>query len=185
VEIDINVIIKGKVTLGDNVVIGANCILIDCDIADNAQIADNSIIESSRVGEGATIGPFARIRPDSVIKKEVHIGNFVEVKKSTLGEGTKCGHLTYIGDSTLGRNVNIGAGTITCNYDGANKFQTTIGDDVFIGSDCQLVAPVTVGNGATTAAGSTIVNNVPDNALAVSRARQRNLDNWKRPEKKK
>jgi bifunctional UDP-N-acetylglucosamine pyrophosphorylase/glucosamine-1-phosphate N-acetyltransferase len=185
VDIDINVIIKGKVTLGDNVMIGANCILIDCDIADNAQIADNSIIESSRVGEGATIGPFARIRPDSVIKKEVHIGNFVEVKKSTLGEGTKCGHLTYIGDSTLGRNVNVGAGTITCNYDGANKFQTTIGDDVFIGSDCQLVAPVTVGNGATTAAGSTIVNNVPDNALAVSRTRQRNLDNWKRPEKKK
>ncbi len=185
VEIDINVIIKGKVTLGDGVVIGANCILIDCEIAAGAQIAPNSIIEASEVGEGATIGPFARIRPHSVIQKEVHIGNFVEVKKSTLGEGSKCGHLTYIGDSTLGRNVNVGAGTITCNYDGANKFQTTIGDDVFIGSDCQLVAPVTVGNGATTAAGTTVVNDVPENALAVSRTKQRNINGWKRPVKKK
>ncbi len=185
VEIDINVIIKGKVTLGDGVVIGANCILIDCDIAAGAQIAPNSIIEASQVGEGATIGPFARIRPQSVIKKEVHIGNFVEVKKSTLGEGSKCGHLTYIGDSTLGRNVNVGAGTITCNYDGANKFQTIIGDDVFIGSDCQLVAPVTVGNGATTAAGTTVVSDVPENALAVSRTKQRNINGWQRPVKKK
>ena len=185
VEIDINVIIKGKVTLGAGVVIGANCILIDCDIAKNAVISANSIIEASQVGEGATIGPFARIRPNSVLKKEVHVGNFVEIKKSTLGEGTKCGHLTYIGDSTLGRNVNVGAGTITCNYDGANKFQTTIGDDVFIGSDCQLVAPVSVGNGATTAAGTTVVNNVPENALAVSRGKQRNINGWKRPVKKK
>lgn len=185
VEIDINVIIKGKVNLGDGVQIGANCILIDCDIEKNAQIAPNSIIEASRVGESATIGPFARIRPDSVINKEVHIGNFVEIKKSTLGDGTKCGHLTYIGDSTLGRNVNVGAGVITCNYDGANKFHTTIGDDVFVGSDCQLVAPVTVGNGATTAAGTTVVNDVPDNALAVSRTKQRNINGWKRPVKKK
>lgn len=185
VEIDINVIIKGKVTLADGVIIGANCILIDCDIAENAVISDNSIIEASQVGEGATIGPFARIRPNTVLKKDVHIGNFVEVKKSTLGEGTKCGHLTYIGDSTLGSNVNVGAGTITCNYDGANKFQTIIGDDVFIGSDCQLVAPVIVGDGATTAAGSTIVNDVPDNALAVSRGRQRNISGWKRPVKNK
>lgn len=185
VEIDINVIIKGKVSLGNGVVIGANCILIDCDIADNAVISANSIIEASRVGESATIGPFARIRPDSVLEKEVHVGNFVEIKKSTLGNGTKCGHLTYIGDSTLGRNVNVGAGTITCNYDGANKFHTNIGDDVFIGSDCQLIAPVTVGNGATTAAGSTIVSDVPDNALAVSRAKQRNISGWKRPTKNK
>jgi len=185
VEIDINVIIKGKVSLGNGVVIGANCILIDCDIADNAVISANSIIEASRVGESATIGPFARIRPDSVLEKEVHVGNFVEIKKSTLGNGTKCGHLTYIGDSTLGRNVNVGAGTITCNYDGANKFHTNIGDDVFIGSDCQLIAPVSVGNGATTAAGSTIVSDVPDNALAVSRAKQRNITGWKRPTKNK
>lgn len=185
VEIDINVLIKGDVTLGDEVVIGANCILIDCVIEKGAIIAPNSIIEKSQIGELATIGPFARIRPDSVIKKEVHIGNFVEIKKSTLGNGTKCGHLTYIGDSTLGERVNVGAGTITCNYDGANKFQTIIGDDVFIGSDCQLIAPVTLANGVTTAAGSTIVNDVPENALAVSRAKQRNINGWKRPVKKK
>lgn len=185
VEIDINVIIKGKVTLGSGVSIGANCILIDCVIDDNAVIDANSIIESSQVGESATIGPFARIRPNSVIKKEVHIGNFVEVKKSTLGNGTKCGHLSYIGDSTLGERVNVGAGTITCNYDGANKFHTHIGDDVFIGSDCQLIAPVTVGNGATTAAGSTIVSDVPDDALAVSRGKQRNIRGWQRPVKLK
>jgi bifunctional UDP-N-acetylglucosamine pyrophosphorylase/glucosamine-1-phosphate N-acetyltransferase len=114
----------------------------------------------------------------------VHVGNFVEIKKSTLGNGTKCGHLSYIGDSTLGERVNIGAGTITCNYDGANKFHTHIGDDVFIGSDCQLIAPVTVNNGATTGAGSTIMIDVPENALAVGRAKQRNINNWKRPTKK-
>lgn len=185
VEIDINVIIKGKVTLGNGVSIGPNCILIDCVIDDHAVIDANSIIESSQVGESATIGPFARIRPNSVIKKEVHIGNFVEVKKSTLGNGTKCGHLSYIGDSTLGERVNVGAGTITCNYDGANKFHTHIGDDVFIGSDCQLIAPVTIGNGATTAAGSTIVSDVPDDALAVSRGKQRNIRGWQRPVKLK
>jgi len=184
VDIDINVIIQGKVSLGDGVIIGANCILIDCEIANNAEIKANSIIEGSRIGEQAVIGPFARIRPESVIKKEVHIGNFVEIKKSTLGNGTKCGHLSYIGDSTLGQRVNVGAGTITCNYDGVNKHQTHIGDDVFIGSDCQFIAPVTVGNGATTGAGSTIVSNVPDNALALSRTKQRNIDGWKRPVKK-
>jgi bifunctional UDP-N-acetylglucosamine pyrophosphorylase/glucosamine-1-phosphate N-acetyltransferase len=119
-----------------------------------------------------------------VLKKEVHIGNFVEVKKSTLGNGTKCGHLSYLGDSVVGERVNVGAGVITCNYDGANKFQTTIGDDVFVGSDCQLIAPVTIGNGATTAAGTTVVSNVPDNALSVARAKQRNLEGWKRPTKK-
>ncbi|WP_372881662.1 bifunctional UDP-N-acetylglucosamine diphosphorylase/glucosamine-1-phosphate N-acetyltransferase GlmU [Psychromonas sp.] len=185
VEIDINVIIQGKVNLGDGVVIGANCILIDCDIADNAVIQANSIIESSSVGARATIGPFARIRPQSVLQEGVHVGNFVEIKKSTLGNGSKCGHLSYIGDSTLGQRVNIGAGTITCNYDGANKFHTHIGDDVFIGSDCQLIAPVTVNNGATTAAGSTIVMDVPENALAVARSKQRTINNWKRPVKKK
>ncbi|MGB5445454.1 MAG: bifunctional UDP-N-acetylglucosamine diphosphorylase/glucosamine-1-phosphate N-acetyltransferase GlmU [Psychromonas sp.] len=185
VDIDINVIIQGKVNLGDGVVIGANCILIDCDIADNAVIQANSIIEASSIGARATIGPFARIRPQSVLQEDVHVGNFVEIKKSTLGNGTKCGHLTYIGDSTLGQRVNIGAGTITCNYDGANKFHTHIGDDVFIGSDCQLIAPVTVNNGATTAAGTTIVMDVPENALAVARSKQRNINNWKRPVKKR
>ena len=184
VELDVNVIIKGKVTLGDNVVVGANCILTDCDIANDVVIQPNSIIESSRVGARSTIGPFARLRPQTVLKEEVHIGNFVEVKKSTLGNGTKCGHLTYLGDSVVGERVNVGAGVITCNYDGANKFQTTIGDDVFVGSDCQLIAPVTIGNGATTAAGTTVTSEVPENALAVGRARQRNLTNWKRPTKK-
>jgi len=184
VDIDINVIIEGKVTLADGVKVGANCILKNCSIAENAEIKANSIIEGAVIGEGAGIGPFARIRPETVIKKEVHIGNFVEVKKSTLGEGTKCGHLSYIGDSVVGSGVNVGAGVITCNYDGANKHQTIIGDDVFVGSDCQLVAPVTIGNGATTAAGTTVVSNVPDNALCVSRTKQRNIENWKRPVKK-
>ena len=145
VDIDINVIIEGKVTLGNGVKIGAGCILKNCELADNVEIKANSIIEGAVIGEAAAIGPFARIRPDTIIKKEVHIGNFVEVKKSTLGEGTKCGHLSYIGDSIVGSGVNIGAGVITCNYDGVNKHQTVIGNDVFVGSDCQLVAPVKIG----------------------------------------
>jgi bifunctional UDP-N-acetylglucosamine pyrophosphorylase/glucosamine-1-phosphate N-acetyltransferase len=185
VDIDVNVIIKGKVTLGDGVVIGANCILIDCDIADDVVIQANSIIESSHIGARSTIGPFARIRPNTVLKEEVHVGNFVEIKKSTLGNGSKCGHLTYLGDTTIGERVNVGAGVITCNYDGANKFQTIIGDDVFVGSDCQLIAPVTIGNGATTGAGTTVAMNVPENALAISRTKQRHLNDWKRPVKKK
>jgi len=185
VDIDINVIIEGKVTLGNGVKIGAGCILKDCDIADNAEIKANTIIEGASIGEGAGVGPFARIRPNTVLEKDVHIGNFVEVKKSTLGEGTKCGHLSYLGDSVIGSGVNVGAGVITCNYDGANKFQTTIGDDVFLGSDCQIVAPVTIGNGATTGAGTTVVSDVPDNALAVTRTKQRNIEGWTRPVKKK
>jgi len=184
VDIDINVIIKGNVNLGDSVVIGANCILIDCNIENNVEIKPNSIIEGSRIGDNSTIGPFARIRPETVIEKDVHVGNFVEIKKSTLGNGSKCGHLSYLGDTTLGRRVNIGAGVITCNYDGANKFQTKIGNDVFIGSDCQLIAPVTIGDGATTAAGTTVVTDVPENALSVARTKQRNLNDWKRPTKK-
>jgi bifunctional UDP-N-acetylglucosamine pyrophosphorylase / glucosamine-1-phosphate N-acetyltransferase len=183
VDIDINVIIKGHVNLGDGVVIGANCILIDCDIENNVEIKPNSIIEGSRIGDNSKIGPFARIRPETVIEKDVHVGNFVEIKKSTLGNGSKCGHLSYLGDTTIGRRVNIGAGVITCNYDGANKFQTKIGNDVFIGSDCQLIAPVSIGNGATTGAGTTVVNDVPEDALAVARVKQRNLNNWKRPSK--
>ena len=184
VEIDINVIIEGKVNLGDGVKVAAGCILKDCDIKSNVEIKANSIIEGARIGEGSSIGPFARIRPDTVLEKDVHIGNFVEVKKSTLGNGTKCGHLSYIGDSLVGQRVNVGAGVITCNYDGANKHLTTIGDDVFVGSDCQLIAPVTIGNGATTAAGTTVVNDVPENTLSVARSKQRNLEGWKRPVKK-
>ena len=185
VDIDINVIIEGKVTLGNGVKIGAGCILKDCDIADNAEIKANTIIEGASIGEGAGVGPFTRIRPNTVLEKDVHIGNFVEVKKSTLGEGTKCGHLSYLGDSVIGSGVNVGAGVITCNYDGANKFQTTIGDDVFLGSDCQIVAPVTIGNGATTGAGTTVVSDVPNNTLAVTRTKQRNIEGWTRPVKKK
>ncbi|MEG3755459.1 bifunctional UDP-N-acetylglucosamine diphosphorylase/glucosamine-1-phosphate N-acetyltransferase GlmU [Psychromonas arctica] len=185
VDIDINVIIEGKVNLGYGVKIGAGCILTNCTIADNTEIKANSIIEGATIGENASIGPFARIRPDTEIANEVHIGNFVEVKKSSLGEGTKCGHLSYIGDSQVGSGVNVGAGVITCNYDGANKHQTIIGNDVFVGSDCQLVAPVTIGNGATTGAGTTVVNNVPDNALCISRTKQRNINGWKRPVKHK
>ena len=185
VDIDINVIIEGKVTLGYGVKIGAGCILKNCDIADNTEIKANSIIEGASIGENASIGPFARLRPDTIIANEVHIGNFVEVKKSTLGVGTKCGHLSYIGDSQVGSGVNIGAGVITCNYDGVNKHQTIIGNDVFLGSDCQIIAPVTIGNGATTGAGTTIVTDVPDNTLCVSRTKQRNIEGWTRPVKKK
>jgi len=183
VDIDANVIIKGKVMLGNNVVIGANCILIDCKLADNVELKANSIVEKSIIGEGSILGPFARIRPDTVIKKNVHIGNFVEIKKSTLGNESKCGHLTYLGDTTVGERVNIGAGVITCNYDGQNKFQTVIEDDAFIGSDCQLIAPVTVECGATTAAGTTISQNVPQGNLSIARVKQRNIKNWKRPVK--
>ncbi|MEL0630216.1 bifunctional UDP-N-acetylglucosamine diphosphorylase/glucosamine-1-phosphate N-acetyltransferase GlmU [Psychromonas aquatilis] len=185
VDIDINVIIEGKVTLGNGVKIGAGCILTNCSIADHTEIKAHSIIEGAEIGQRVSIGPLARIRPDTVIANEVHIGNFVEVKKSSLGEGTKCGHLSYIGDSKVGSGVNVGAGVITCNYDGANKHQTIIGDDVFVGSDCQIVAPVIIGNGATTGAGTTIVNDVPDNALCVSRTKQRNIEGWQRPVKKK
>ncbi|MDA7747076.1 bifunctional UDP-N-acetylglucosamine diphosphorylase/glucosamine-1-phosphate N-acetyltransferase GlmU [Psychromonas sp.] len=184
VDIDINVIIEGKVTLGYGVKIGAGCILKNCELADHVEIKANSIIEGTKIGEGSSIGPFARLRPDTVLEKDVHIGNFVEIKKSKLGNGTKCGHLSYIGDSLIGQRVNVGAGVITCNYDGANKHLTTIGDDVFVGSDCQLVAPVTIGNGVTTAAGTTIVSDVPDNALTVARTKQRNIEGWKRPVKK-
>ncbi|MCK5818333.1 MAG: bifunctional UDP-N-acetylglucosamine diphosphorylase/glucosamine-1-phosphate N-acetyltransferase GlmU [Psychromonas sp.] len=183
VDIDINVIIKGKVTLGDNVVIGANCILIDCELADNVEIKANSIVEKSIIGEGSDVGPFARIRPNTVLNKNVHIGNFVEIKNSMLGNDSKCGHLTYLGDTIVGERVNIGAGVITCNYDGANKFQTVIGDDAFIGSDCQLIAPVTVESCATTGAGTTISQNVPQGNLSIARVRQRNIKNWKRPVK--
>ena len=184
VDIDINVIIEGKVILGNGVKIGAGCILKNCELADNVEIKANSIIEGALIGEAAAIGPFARIRPDTIIKKEVHIGNFVEVKKSTLGESTKCGHLSYIGDSIVGSGVNIGAGVITCNYDGVNKHQTIIGNDVFVGSDCQLVAPVKIGDGATTGAGTTVVSDVPENTLAVTRTKQRNIEGWARPVKK-
>ncbi|MGL4939097.1 bifunctional UDP-N-acetylglucosamine diphosphorylase/glucosamine-1-phosphate N-acetyltransferase GlmU, partial [Shewanella sp.] len=156
VMIDINVIFEGKVVIGNNVTIGAGAILIDCEIADNAEIKPYSIIEGAKLGVAASAGPFARLRPGAELKQDAHIGNFVEVKKAVIGVGSKAGHLAYLGDAIIGDGVNIGAGTITCNYDGANKHLTVIEDNVFVGSDTQLVAPVTIGKGATLGAGSTI-----------------------------
>lgn len=183
--IDTNVIIEGKVTLGDNVIIGSGCVLKDVNIGDRSVISPYTIMERSELKVHTTVGPFARLRPGNVLDNEVHIGNFVEVKNSNIHEGTKAGHLTYIGDTDIGTNTNIGAGTITCNYDGANKHRTTIGNDVFIGSDTQLVAPVTVEDGATVGAGATVTRTVAANSLLVTRAQPRTLQNYKRPTKKK
>jgi len=183
VVIDINCIFEGDVTLADNAKIGANCIIINSQIGKGAIIKPNTIIEDSIIGDLASAGPFARIRPGSELKRDAHVGNFVEMKKTTLGEGSKAGHLSYLGNAAIGCKANIGAGTITCNYDGVNKFTTTIGDGAFIGSNSSLVAPVTIGNMATTGAGSTIAKDVEENALAVARAKQRNITTWKRPEK--
>ncbi|PHM23322.1 bifunctional UDP-N-acetylglucosamine diphosphorylase/glucosamine-1-phosphate N-acetyltransferase GlmU [Xenorhabdus ehlersii] len=185
VVIDTSVIIKGHVTLGNNVQIGSGCILKDCVIGDGAVIDPYTIIEDSEIAAECTIGPFARLRPGSKLAEKAHVGNFVEMKKSSLGKGSKAGHLTYLGDSEIGNNVNIGAGTITCNYDGANKFKTIIGDDVFVGSDTQLVAPVTVAKGATIGAGTTVTKDIAENELVISRVKQTHIKNWQRPVKKK
>lgn len=185
VEIDINLIIEGKVILGDNVSIGANCLLKNCTIGANSEIKPNSMIEDSIVGRYCSVGPFARLRPGSQMSDESHVGNFVEMKKVQLGKGSKAGHLAYLGDSIIGAGVNIGAGTITCNYDGANKHLTEIGDNVFIGSDSQLVAPVKIGAGATVGAGATITGDVGENELVITRVKQRHIKNWLRPQKNK
>lgn len=184
VSIDINCIFEGSVILANNVKIGANCILKNCSISDNVEIKPNSIIEDATIGENCSAGPFARIRPGSVMNKNSHVGNFVEMKKTTLGEGSKAGHLTYLGDALIGKNVNVGAGTITCNYDGVNKSQTIIKDNAFIGSNSSLVAPVSIGDSATIGAGSVIAKNVEKEYLAVARGKQRNIANWPRPVKK-
>ena len=184
VMIDINVIFEGKVTLGNNVTIGAGAILIDCEIADDAEIKPYSIIEGAKLGVAASAGPFARLRPGAELKQDAHIGNFVEVKKAVIGVGSKAGHLAYLGDAVIGDGVNIGAGTITCNYDGANKHLTVIEDNVFVGSDTQLVAPVTIGKGATLGAGSTITRDVGENELVITRVKQKHLTGWQRPVKK-
>ena len=184
VVIDINVILEGKIELGNRVHIGPNTIIKNARIGDDVVIQANCVIEDAVVGEKSRIGPFARIRPDTKLAASVHIGNFVEVKKSEVGEGSKVNHLSYIGDTTIGSKVNIGAGTITCNYDGANKHRTIIEDNVFIGSDTQLVAPVTIEKGATIGAGSTITSNAPENELTLSRSKQTTLKGWKRPVKK-
>ncbi|ABE57021.1 UDP-N-acetylglucosamine pyrophosphorylase / glucosamine-1-phosphate N-acetyltransferase [Shewanella denitrificans OS217] len=185
VMIDINVIFQGKVVLGNNVTIGAGAILIDCEIADNAEIKPYTIVEGAKLGQAASAGPFARLRPGAELKEDAHIGNFVEIKKSVLGVGSKAGHLAYIGDAQIGAGVNIGAGTITCNYDGANKHLTVIEDGVFVGSDTQLVAPVTIGKNATLGAGSTICKDVAENELVITRVKQRHIQGWQRPIKQK
>ncbi|MEZ8699827.1 bifunctional UDP-N-acetylglucosamine diphosphorylase/glucosamine-1-phosphate N-acetyltransferase GlmU [Vibrio lentus] len=185
VEIDTNVIIEGCVSIGDNVVIGTGCVLKDCEIDDNTVVRPYSVIEGATIGEDCTVGPFTRLRPGADMRNNSHVGNFVEVKNTRLGEGSKANHLTYLGDAEIGQRVNVGAGAITCNYDGANKFKTIIGDDVFVGSDSQLIAPVTIGNGATVGAGSTVTRDVSENELVISRAKERKIANWQRPTKKK
>jgi len=184
VSIDINVIFEGRVTLGDNVEIGANVIIKDSHIGDATQVLPNSIIDGANIGKNCAIGPFARVRPNTEMAEAVKIGNFVEVKKSSIAAHSKVNHLSYIGDTKMGKKVNVGAGTITCNYDGANKHETIIGDNVFIGSDTQLVAPVFVGEGATIGAGSTITHDVPSHELTLSRSQQKTRKGWKRPVKK-
>lgn len=184
VFIDINVVFEGDVILGERVQIGPNCVIRDSVIADDVVVLSHCVFDRARVGAASTVGPYARLRPETVLDQSVHIGNFVEIKKSHIGDGSKVNHLSYIGDSTIGRGVNVGAGVITCNYDGANKFQTVIEDNVFIGSDSQLIAPVRVGEGATIGAGSTITRDVDKNALALTRVPQRVRDGWVRPKKK-
>jgi bifunctional UDP-N-acetylglucosamine pyrophosphorylase/glucosamine-1-phosphate N-acetyltransferase len=183
VHIDINCIFEGEVILANGVQVGANCILKDCTIGENTIVKPNSIIEQAVVGDDCSVGPFARLRPGTTMNRNSHVGNFVEMKKTTLGEGSKAGHLTYLGDTTIGQNVNIGAGTITCNYDGVNKFQTQIDDGAFIGSNSSLVAPVFIGVNATVGAGSVIAKDVEADELAVARGKQRNISTWKRPAK--
>lgn len=184
ITIDINVILEGHVSIGSNVTIGPNCVITNSTIGDNVSILANSILEDAVVGNVNTIGPFARLRPGTILSNDVKIGNFVETKKVTISTGSKVNHLSYIGDAVIGANVNVGAGTITCNYDGANKHQTTIKDGAFIGSDTQLVAPVVVGENATIAAGSTITKDAPKDQLTLSRVHQISKQKWKRPVKK-
>lgn len=183
VQIDVNCVFEGEVVLANGVRIGPNCVLKDCTVGENTHIKPNTIVEGAVIGNDCTVGPFARIRPDSTMNNDSHVGNFVEMKKTTLGEGSKAGHLTYLGDTTVGKKANIGAGTITCNYDGANKFRTIIDDNAFIGSNSSLVAPVFIGEGATTGAGSTITKDVEANELAIGRGKQRNIGNWQKPTK--
>jgi bifunctional UDP-N-acetylglucosamine pyrophosphorylase / glucosamine-1-phosphate N-acetyltransferase len=183
VTIDVNSIFEGNVTIAKNVIIGANCILRDCTIAEGTEILPYTMIDSATIGANARIGPFARIRPGTTLANDVHIGNFVEVKASDIGRASKANHLSYIGDTTIGANVNVGAGTITCNYDGANKHRTVIEDNVHIGSDVQLVAPVTIRAGATIGAGTTVWKDVAADSLTLNEKTQVSKTDWKRPRK--
>jgi bifunctional UDP-N-acetylglucosamine pyrophosphorylase/glucosamine-1-phosphate N-acetyltransferase len=184
-SIDINCIFEGRVTLADNVQIGAGCVIKNSNIGSNSIIKPYSIIEDAEVAENVEVGPFARLRPGADLKPDSRVGNFVEIKNTVLGEGSKASHLSYLGDSEIGKGVNIGAGTITFNYDGANKFKTIIKDGAFIGSDSQLVAPVTIGENVTIGAGSTITKDTEDNTLVLSRSPQKQIKGWQRPEKSK
>ncbi|QGZ29162.1 bifunctional UDP-N-acetylglucosamine diphosphorylase/glucosamine-1-phosphate N-acetyltransferase GlmU [Stutzerimonas stutzeri] len=183
VLIDVNVILEGRVVIEDDVEIGPNCVIRNSTLRRGAVVKANSHLEGAELGEGADCGPFARLRPGAVLGAKAHVGNFVEVKNTHLGEGAKAGHLAYLGDAEIGPRTNIGAGTITCNYDGANKSRTVLGEDVFIGSNSSLVAPVTLGDGATTGAGSVITADVPAGTLALGRARQALIEGWERPQK--
>ncbi|ALP54273.1 bifunctional N-acetylglucosamine-1-phosphate uridyltransferase/glucosamine-1-phosphate acetyltransferase [Candidatus Tenderia electrophaga] len=185
VIMDVNLVLEGEIDIGDKVEIGPNCLISNSRIESGARILANCVIENAVVGKDSQVGPFSRLRPETVLAEATHIGNFVEIKKAQIGQGSKVNHLSYVGDAVIGRNVNIGAGTITCNYDGANKHLTEIGDEVFVGSDTQLVAPVKVGAGATIGAGSTITKAVAAGALALSRAKQISKSGWQRPMKKK
>ncbi|MDQ2077020.1 bifunctional UDP-N-acetylglucosamine diphosphorylase/glucosamine-1-phosphate N-acetyltransferase GlmU [Marinimicrobium sp. ABcell2] len=184
VVIDINCVFEGEVTLADGVQIGPNCLLKNCTIGAGTRIEANSIIEEAQVEASCTIGPFARLRPGTHLAEGAKIGNFVETKKARIGAGSKVNHLSYIGDTTMGSGVNIGAGTITCNYDGVNKYQTEIEDDVFVGSNTALVAPVKLGKGSTVGAGSVVTRAVADGELSIARGKQRNIQGWQRPKKK-
>ena len=184
VEIDVNVVFEGKVVLGDRVRIGANCVLRDVFVADDVEVLENCVLENASVGAGSRVGPFARLRPGAQLLGDAHVGNFVEIKQSVIGWGSKVNHLSYVGDTEIGQGVNIGAGTITCNYDGANKHKTVIADKAFIGSNTALVAPVTVGEGATIGAGSVISKDAPEGRLTLTRARQVSIS-WQRPTKQK
>ena len=183
VQLDVNVVFEGTVKLGNNVIVGPNVVLKDCEIGDNTEILANSLVDQASVGENAQVGPYARLRPGAVVSNKAKVGNFVEMKKSTLGEGSKANHFSYLGDATIGAGVNIGAGVITANYDGVNKFKTDIKDNAFIGTNSTLVAPVTIEENGFVAAGSTINKDVAENGLAIARGKQRNIEGWQRPTK--
>lgn len=183
-QIDVNVVFEGRVRLGHRVSIGPNCVIRDSEIGDDSVVFPNCVIERANIGPGCRIGPFARFRPSSTLARGVHVGNFVEVKNSVLGAGSKSNHLTYLGDAVIGSGVNVGAGTVTCNYDGVNKSQTHIDDGAFIGSGSMLVAPVRIGARATIGAGSTITKDTPPDKLTLERSKQVTIDAWQRPTKK-